>query len=78
MLTVSLGIECILKSSVIVPTTTAILLARSVGFIWRTILASDNGGLLTRLIKSLLSITLLNGESVRRAKKRYNFTKNNK
>ena len=74
-LTFNLGILKILKSLVTVPTTTAILSARSSPFIFLINLAIEIGGLLILDINRRRSTISLNLASVRRAKKRYNLTR---
>merc|ERR1712008_332993 len=74
----NLGILKILKSLVTVPTTTAILSARSSPFIFLINLAMEIGGLLILDINRRRSTISLNSASVRRAKKRYNLTRSRK
>merc|ERR1719369_2611864 len=71
---VNLGTSSSLISSVTVPTTTQIL-SPSERFIRRAIRAKEIGGLLILLINNRFKMTLLNFASVRRARKRYNFTR---
>src|ERR1700731_444325 len=71
----NLGTSNIRASSVIVPTTTTVLLALSLEDIWRLMKLMLTGGRLTRDWKRRLRTTLLNLESVRRARNRYSFTR---
>lgn len=73
---VALGKSNNLMSSVTVPTTTMVLSAAPFWLNTRPTLLRETGGLLILDKNKDFKMTLLNGASVRRAKKEYNLTNN--